>query len=358
MTLALEAVHALGAIHRDVKPSNVLVSATGYLMLSDFGLSNKPGTSSRSGTRGYWSPETVRKEPQGEAADWWSFGIMLGYLATGSHPLHRRWGRDAASDAPPAPWEVVAGEGGEGKVGDGGVGGHGRQGEGEAVKGEAGEIEAGERELGERGGRRLSEKELNYNTLHMPIQLPANMDAPLAALLGGLLERDPHRRLGSGGVEEVRGHAFFGDTFEWSLLEQQQLPAPYMPDPNLVYVQDDIPTLSGSLEIPSERLLGDLADWDCVVQHGYPDELREFVRKSSTRKVLKTMEAPPELGDALPKDDEADEVGTHTDALSSQDDYSCSGSNTRDEDGGCSDHSDDVWVAEETPAAPAGKKRV
>ena len=53
---------------------------------------------------------------------------------------------------------------------------------------------------------------------------------------------DPYR-LGSNGFGEVRSHHFFKD-FAWDLLEQQLLPAPFVPDPRLVYAKDEIPTLA------------------------------------------------------------------------------------------------------------------
>ena len=62
--------------------------SNGYYVLTDFGLSEAPGVATKSGTRGYWAPETIRQEPQTEAADWWSVGVMMAYAATGKHPFH------------------------------------------------------------------------------------------------------------------------------------------------------------------------------------------------------------------------------------------------------------------------------
>jgi hypothetical protein len=74
------------------------------LVLSDFGLSAKVGSASRSGTRGYWSPETARREKQREPADWWSYGVTLWYCACGKQPFHRRVVRRANGSAE---WEPL-----------------------------------------------------------------------------------------------------------------------------------------------------------------------------------------------------------------------------------------------------------
>ena len=94
----LEALLALHYVHRDVKPLNYMLQGNGYLVLSDFGLAAGPASSdgrlrSRTGTRGYWAPEVVRREAQTASVDWWGVGVTLCYAACGVHPFHGRWER-------------------------------------------------------------------------------------------------------------------------------------------------------------------------------------------------------------------------------------------------------------------------
>lgn len=91
----------------------------------------------------------------------------------------------------------------------------------------------------------FTEAELNENTLHLPIDPAAwGLDEPLASLIGGLMQRDARARLGAaGGAAEVKRHPFF-DGMEWELLRAEALPAPFLPDPMLVYAKDSVPPLS------------------------------------------------------------------------------------------------------------------
>jgi mitogen-activated protein kinase kinase len=76
-------------MHRDVRPSSVLINSEGQIKLSDFGVS---GTLSNSiadsfvGTSTYMSPEKVQGAPYTVTADVWSFGLMMVELATGTFP--------------------------------------------------------------------------------------------------------------------------------------------------------------------------------------------------------------------------------------------------------------------------------
>ena len=93
---ALDAAHAKGLVHRDVKPSNVLLDANEHVYLADFGLTRRldqegaPAGEGRSvGTPAYLAPEQIEGGPVDGRADIYSLGCLLYECLTGYTPFAR-----------------------------------------------------------------------------------------------------------------------------------------------------------------------------------------------------------------------------------------------------------------------------
>lgn len=91
---ALAAAHAAGIVHRDVKPSNILVTPDGQVKLSDFGIARAEADASLTqtglvtGSPAYLSPEVASGQQATDASDVWSLGATL-YHALDGHPPYQ-----------------------------------------------------------------------------------------------------------------------------------------------------------------------------------------------------------------------------------------------------------------------------
>uniref|UniRef100_A0A1B6FTW2 cAMP-dependent protein kinase n=1 Tax=Cuerna arida TaxID=1464854 RepID=A0A1B6FTW2_9HEMI len=91
LVLALEYLHNLDVIHRDLKPQNVIIDALGYLKLADFGQCircyDRDKTWTMTGTPEYMAPEILIGRGYDCSVDWWSLGVTTFETCAGKRPF-------------------------------------------------------------------------------------------------------------------------------------------------------------------------------------------------------------------------------------------------------------------------------
>jgi len=180
VVLALEHLHGEGVIFRDLKPENVLILMDGHVQLTDFGLSKRlEDASDRAhavvGTPSYMAPEVVRGQSYDQAVDWWTLGVMVFELLTGTTPFRGATVEDVfASITGAAP---------------------------------------------------------SY-----PDAVDVSLEA--RALIEGLLVKEPTARLGAAGATQIRSHPFFSGV-DWEAVAAKKLRPPFTPrEPHQVDRED------------------------------------------------------------------------------------------------------------------------
>uniref|UniRef100_A0A6Q2YHB4 non-specific serine/threonine protein kinase n=1 Tax=Esox lucius TaxID=8010 RepID=A0A6Q2YHB4_ESOLU len=177
LVLALDAIHAMGFIHRDVKPDNILLDHSGHLKLADFGTCMKMDSKgmvkcdTAVGTPDYISPEVLMSQGgagyYGRECDWWSVGVFIYEMLVGETPFYA---------------ESLVGT--YGKIMD------------------------------------------HRNNLHFPDDMELSNDVK-DLICAFLSDRDV--RLGRNGVEEIKRHPFFKND-HWTFCTIRETVAPVVPE--------------------------------------------------------------------------------------------------------------------------------
>lgn len=169
--LAIDYLHQLGVVYRDLKLENLLLDSEGHIKLTDFGLCKEEisyGATTKTfcGTPEYLAPEVLEDSDYGRSVDWWGVGVVMYEMMCGRLPFYSR------------------------------------------------------------------DHEVLFELILVEeVKFPARLSATSKSLLSGLLTKDPSKRLGGGeaDAEEVKKHSFFSST-NWDDLYNRQVSPPFVPE--------------------------------------------------------------------------------------------------------------------------------
>ena len=196
LVLALEYLHGLKIMFRDLKPENVMLHASGHIKLVDFGLAKTitDRTYTLCGTAEYLAPEMIENQGHGMGVDWWALGVITYEMLGGQPPF-----------VAATPFEVY---------------------------------------------KQICHKpkaKLEFEPKHQ-------FNKSVRGFIGGLLMRDRLKRLGCGkGAKQVKKDKWFVGV-DWDAVKMQQLEVPFLPDEldddNLAGNFDDYPDSDEDTALP------------------------------------------------------------------------------------------------------------
>jgi len=191
--LGLEHIHSKGIIYRDLKLENVLVDEKGHCKISDLGLAVRMSdemVKGYAGTPGYTAPEVVLSHYYDHIVDFFSLGVMIYRFLCGKKPFqskrrhhNRRHGENRQEN------------------------------------------------------QRRRTTELDRNVVEMEPDFPSQYFVPQAkSILKGLLCKNPTKRMGANGIDEIKQHPWF-DSIDFGLLEAGYLDPPFVPSLDEIHAE-------------------------------------------------------------------------------------------------------------------------